>query len=205
LGNEQKNGVESTKTEMEQFALMTGERTEQDLLAECRNGSREAFESLFVANQKRVFSVALNFFGGDEALAKDITQQVFLKFFYKVGEFRAESEFTTWLYRMTVNACIDEQRKTRRFFSIENFFGDFKVKKTQDDRIQQQEISDEVQKAIATLKPKFRLPILLKYVENLSYQEIAEVLDCSIGTISSRLNRGHKMLANKLGHLKNEI
>jgi RNA polymerase sigma-70 factor (ECF subfamily) len=62
-----------------------------------------------------------------------------------------------------------------------------------------------VQKAIASLKPKFRLPILLKYVENLSYQEIAEVLDCSIGTISSRLNRGHKMLAQKLGHLKNEI
>jgi len=190
---------------MEQIALMTEKRTEQDLLAECRNGDREAFESLYNQNQKRVFSVALNFFGGDEALAKDITQQVFLKIFYKVGEFRAESEFTTWLYRMTVNACIDEQRKTQRFFSIENFFGEFKVKKTQDDKIHRKEISDEVQKAIATLKPKFRLPILLKYVENLSYQEIAEVLDCSIGTISSRLNRGHKMLARKLEHLKSEI
>lgn len=193
------------KIMMERFALMTEKRTEQDLLAECRNGDREAFESLYNQNQKRVFSVALNFFGGDEALAKDITQQVFLKVFYKVGEFRGQSEFTTWLYRMTVNACIDEQRKTRRFFSIENFFGDFKVKRAQDDKIHRKEISDEVQKAIATLKPKFRLPILLKYVENLSYQEIAEVLDCSIGTISSRLNRGHKMLANKLGHLKNEF
>ena len=120
---------------MERFALMTEKRTEQDLLAECRNGDREAFESLYNQNQKRVFSVALNFFGGDEALAKDITQQVFLKIFYKVGDFRAESEFTTWLYRMTVNACIDEQRKTRRFFSIENFFGDFKVKRAQDDKI----------------------------------------------------------------------
>ena len=190
---------------MEQLALMTENRTDEDLLAECKNGSREAFESLFVTNQKRVFSVALNFFGGDEALANDITQQVFLKIFYKVGEFRGESELTTWIYRMTVNACIDEQRKRRRFFSIENFFGDFQVKRTQDDKIHRQEISDEVQKAIATLKPKFRLPILLKYVENLSYQEIAEVLDCSIGTISSRLNRGHKMLANKLGHLKNEF
>ena len=193
------------KIMMERFALMTEKLTEQDLLAECKNGDREAFESLYNQNQKRVFSVALNFFGGDESLAKDITQQVFLKIFYKVGEFRAESEFTTWLYRMTVNACIDEQRKTRRFFSIENFFGDFKVKRAQDDKIHRKEISDEVQKAIATLKPKFRLPILLKYVENLSYQEIAEVLDCSIGTISSRLNRGHKMLANKLGHLKGEI
>ena len=184
---------------------MTENLPEEDLLAECKKGSREAFESLFVANQKRVFSVALNFFGGDEALAKDITQQVFLKIFYKVGEFQGRSELTTWIYRMTVNACIDEQRRRRRFFSIENFFGEFTVKRGQDDKIHTKEISDEVQKAIAALKPKFRLPILLKYVENLSYQEIAEVLDCSIGTVSSRLNRGHKMLAQKLGHLKGEI
>ena len=61
------------------------------------------------------------------------------------------------------------------------------------------------QKIVATLKPKFRLPILLKYVEGLSYDEIAKVLDCSIGTVSSRLNRGHKLLAQKLGHLKDEI
>lgn len=184
---------------------MTEKRTEQDLLAECKNGSREAFESLYNAHQRRVFSVALNFFGGDEALAKDITQQVFLKIFGSLRDFRGDARFTTWLYRMTVNACIDEQRKRRRFFSIENFFGEFKVKKTQDAHIQQREISEEVQKAVATLKPKFRLPILLKYVEGLSYEEIAKVLDCSIGTISSRLNRGHKMLAGKLGHLKNEI
>ncbi|MDQ3750872.1 MAG: sigma-70 family RNA polymerase sigma factor [Acidobacteriota bacterium] len=190
---------------MEQLAVMTEKRIEPDLLAACRRGEREAFESLYIENQKRVFSVALNFFGGNEQLAKDITQQVFLKIFYKVGEFRGQSEFTTWLYRMTVNACIDEQRKTRRFFSIENFFGDFKVKRALDDKIQQREISDEVQKAVATLKPKFRLPILLKYVENLSYQEIAEVLDCSMGTVASRLNRGHKMLASELGHLKNEF
>ena len=184
---------------------MTEKRTEQDLLAECRNGSRKAFESLFLENQKRVFSVALNFFGGRSDLAEDITQQVFLKIFAKIGEFRGDAEFTTWLYRITVNACLDEQRKTRRFFSIDNFFGEIRVKKTQDEKFEQREVSDEVQKAIGELKPKFRLPILLKYSEGLSYQEIAKVLGCSIGTISSRLNRGHKLLAQKLGHLKGEI
>ncbi len=184
---------------------MIEKRTEQDLLAECRNGDREAFESLFIANQKRVFSVALNFFGGRRELAEDVTQQVFLKIFNKIADFRGQSELTTWIYRMTVNACIDEQRKTRRFFSIENFFGEFRVKKTQDEKFEQREVSDEVQKAIGELKEKFRLPILLKYSEGLSYEEIAKVLDCSIGTISSRLNRGHKMLAQKLRHLKKEI
>ncbi|CAN5456317.1 sigma-70 family RNA polymerase sigma factor [soil metagenome] len=190
---------------MESVARMTEKRTEQDLLAECRNGNRKTFESLYQENQRKVFSVALNFFGGNRELAEDITQQVFLKIFAKIANFRGDAEFTTWIYRMTVNACIDEQRKTRIFFSIENFFGEFRVKKTQDEKIYKREISDEVQKAIATLKTKFRLPILLRYSEDLSYEEIAKVLDCSIGTVSSRLNRGHKMLASKLGHLKNEI
>ena len=184
---------------------MTEKMTEQDLLVECRNGSRKAFESLYQANQRKVFSVALNFFGGNREIAEDITQQVFLKIFNKIADFRAEAELTTWIYRMTVNICIDEQRKTRRFFSIENFFGEFRVKKTQDEKFEQKEISGEVQKAIATLKPKYRLPILLKYSEGLSYREIAEILDCSIGTISSRLNRGHKILAQKLVHLKREL
>jgi RNA polymerase sigma-70 factor (ECF subfamily) len=190
---------------MESAARMTEKRIEQDLLAECRNGSRKAFESLYAQNQKRVFSVALNFFGGKREMAEDITQQVFLKIYQKIGDFRERSEFTTWLYRITVNCCLDEQRKTRKLFSIEDFFGEFKVKKTQDDKVHRKEIADEVQKAIATMKPKFRVPILLKYSEGLSYDEIAKVLECSIGTISSRLNRGHKMLAKKLGHLKGEI
>ncbi len=190
---------------MENARRMTEQMTEQDLLAECRNGSRKAFELLYQANQRRVFSVALNFFGGKKQIAEDITQQVFLKIFNKITDFRGQSELTTWIYRMTVNACIDEQRKTRRFFSIENFFGEFRTRKTPDEKLERKEISDEVQKAIATLKPKFRLPILLKYSEGLSYQEIAEILDCSMGTIASRLNRGHKMLAQKLAHLKKEI
>ena len=192
---------------MERLAPMTDKRTESDLLAKCKNGSRQAFEALFMSNRNRVYSVALNFFGGRREQAEDVTQQVFLKIFDKIGDFRADAEFTTWLYRITVNACLDEQRRSRRFLGLTDFFGlaDARTKRTQDDKIYRREISDEVQKAVATLKPKFRLPILLKYVEGLSYEEIAAVLDCSAGTVASRLNRGHKMLAGKLGHLKNQI
>lgn len=184
---------------------MTENRTEQELLAAAAGGDRKAFESLYVQNQRRVFSVALNFFGGDEERAKDITQQVFLKIYGRVHEFRGQSEFTTWLYRITVNACLDEARKTRPLLSLTDFLGVFGVKRTQDEKVYRREICDEVQKAVGKLKPKFRLPILLKYVEGLSYEEIAKVLDCSTGTVASRLNRGHKMLAGKLGHLKDEI
>jgi RNA polymerase sigma-70 factor, ECF subfamily len=183
---------------------MDEKQTELNLLTASRSGDKEALQSLFIQNQKRVFSVALNFFGGDQDTAKDITQQVFLKIFGRIAMFRGEAEFTTWLYRITINACLDEQRKTRRFLPFSDFFG-FGETRTQDDRVYRHEIADQVQKALAELKPKFRLPILLKYVEGLSYEEIARVLECSPGTIASRLNRAHKMLANKLRHLKNEI
>lgn len=192
---------------MERASLMTETPSERDLLAQCRTGSREAMQALFIANQRRVFSVALNFFGGNDELAKDITQQVFLKLLTRLENFRGDSEFTTWLYRITVNTCVDETRKLKRFLNFGDFFGasEPRVKHGLDERIDSSSISAEVQRALATLKPKFRLPILLKYTEGLSYAEIAEVLDCSIGTVSSRLNRGHKMLAGKLGHLKSEF
>ncbi len=192
---------------MESVARMTEKMTEQDLLAECRNGSREAFEMFFYQNQKRVFSVALNFFGGDSLIAEDITQQVFLKIFTKIEDFRGEAEITTWLYRITTNACIDEQRRKKRFSFFSDIFGfrEPKTKRTPDEKFESREISVEVQKALVTIDAKFRLPILLKYVEGLSYREIADVLDCSEGTVASRLNRGNKLLARKLEHLKDEI
>lgn len=190
---------------MERIALMAENFSDTDLLADCGNGDREAFETLYNLHQRKVFSVALNFFGGDLDKANDVTQQVFLKIFTRFADFRGEAEFTTWLYRITVNTCIDEQRKTRRFFGLAEFFGLADAKMKQEEKLRQKEISAEVQTIVASLKPKFRLPILLKYSEGLSYEEIAKILDCSIGTVSSRLNRGHKMLAQKLGHLRKEI
>ncbi len=193
---------------MEQPARMTENRSEEELLtAECRNGSREAFGTLFAENHKRVFSVALNFFGGDRQIAEDVTQQVFLKIFKNIENFRGEAELTTWLYRITVNACIDEQKKSQRFSFFADIFGlkEPKTKVTQDEKLHSREISDEVRSAVSTLKTKFRLPILLKYSEGLTYREMAEILECSEGTIASRLNRGHKLLAQKLKHLKDEI
>ncbi|HLA95544.1 MAG TPA: sigma-70 family RNA polymerase sigma factor [Pyrinomonadaceae bacterium] len=189
---------------MESLALVL-EYPQTDLIDECRSGNREAMHSLFVEHQRRVYSIALNFFGNADK-ADDITQQVFLKLFTKMN-FRGEAEFTTWLYRMTVNACIDETRRSRRLFGFADWFGTREpaAKISLDEKIHKREIAAEVQTVIGSLKPAFRLPLVLKYVEGLSYQEIADVLECSIGTVSSRINRGHKMLADKLRHLKGEL
>jgi RNA polymerase sigma-70 factor (ECF subfamily) len=192
---------------MENVAFLTNTKPDNDLIAGVQLGNRDAMQDLFVAHQRRVFSIALNYFGGDHSKADDVVQQVFLKLFTSMN-FRGESALTTWLYRLTVNACIDESRKSRRWFGLTAWFsgdGEPSARFSLDDAIRIGELASEVQAAIATLKPNYRLPIVLKYVEELSYQQIADVLGCSIGTVSSRINRGHKLLAEKLGHLKGEI
>jgi len=186
--------------------LASYEPTTAELLSDCRNGDREAMHLLYVANQRRVFSVALNFFGGDHSRAEDVTQQVFLRLFRDNG-FRGEAELSTWLYRVTINQCIDESRSIRRFFGLADWFKSSEPISSisYGIDIERTELSSNVLAAVRSLRPKYRSPIVLKYVEELSYQEIAEVLECSIGTVSSRMNRGMKLLAEKLEHLRGEI
>jgi RNA polymerase sigma-70 factor, ECF subfamily len=182
------------------------EREEQtDIIEACKRGDRAAFHLLFEAYKDRVYSIALHY-GSDPSMAHDFTQQVFLKLFTTIGQFRHDSDFATWLYRIVANACVDEQRRQKRFVP---FSPEVEVKdsgaRSQEQVYRRRQLAESVRGAIAELSPKLRMPILLKYVEGLSYDEIAEALGCSIGTVSSRLNRGHKMLATKLGHLRGEI
>lgn len=181
--------------------------SEELVISACQEGDRDAFRQLFETYKDKVFSIAVYSFHGDEGAANDVAQQVFLKLMTSIGQFRGDSAFTTWLYRLVVNACTDEQRKRRRFLSFDEWWPG---NKTEDKRSQEQvyakvELADSVQVAIQELSPKLRMPILLKYVEGLSYEEIAGVLECSKGTVASRLNRGHQALAKRLGHLRDEL
>ena len=202
-------GVEfETEARMGPLVATMGEReTAGQTIRACQQGDREAFRLLFETYKDRVYSVALYYFGGDEATAGDITQQVFLKLFGKIGQFHGDSEFTTWLYRLVVNACADEQRKRRRFLPFGEA-GEAELPPARvrvEDGLARSEVAGEVKRAVAALKPKLRAAILLKYFEELSYEEIASVLGCSKGTVASRLNRGHRALARKLGHLRGEF
>lgn len=188
---------------MDRSPRMVNLPTDTDLLAACRSGDREAMRDLYIANQRRVFSIAMNYFGGRREVAEDVTQKVFLKLFTKF-DFRGDAEFTTWLYRITVNACTDEARKMNRFVDLTGILS-FGGSGVQQLMTESREISDVVSAEVEQLRPKLRAPIILKYVEGLSYQEIADVLQCSIGTVASRLNRGHKQLAASLGHLRSSI
>ena len=192
---------------MESRAVMAEPIINERVIKACQQGDREAFRLLFEAYKDKVFSIAAYSCGGDETSAGDVTQQVFLKLMTNISQFRGESQFTTWLYRMVANACIDEQRKRKRFLP----FADspqgtaVELKRPQEQRYAQVELADSVRHAIAQLKPKFRLAILLRYIEDLSYEEMASILNCSKGTVASRLNRGHKELARRLAYLRDQV
>jgi len=169
----------------------------------CQGGDTEAFRLLFEACKDRVYSIAFCFFDGDEATAKDVTQEVFLKLMTTISQFQSRSEFSTWLYRLVSNACLDRKRALRRFLSFDRS-GGLELRapgKSIEDGYIQRELEASVRAAIAGMKPKLRIAILLKYFEDLSYDEIAGALGCTKGTVASRLNRAHQILARKLSHV----
>lgn len=176
------------------------------VVAACQRGERDAFRVLFETYKDRVYSLAL-YFTGDEALAHDVTQEIFLKLFRRIGDFRGESSFTTWLYRLVANACMDEHRRRRRLvpFDTGEAMKPQGARSSQEESYGRREVAAAVQAAVARLKPKLRLPLLLRYVEGMSYDEIAGVLGCTRGAVATRLNRGHKILAQRLAALRDSV
>jgi RNA polymerase sigma-70 factor (ECF subfamily) len=136
---------------------------------------------------------------GDKEAARDITQQIFLKVFTSILTFQHRATFSSWLFRLAVNVCRDYQRSVRRkkLFSVA-----IADQVTAYNTVRSEHAAEMVQRVVMKLSPKLRTVIILKYIEDLSYSQIAELLGCSIGTVSSRLNRSHKILAEELKELK---
>jgi len=175
-----------------------------DIIESCRHGDRNAFRVVYETHKDRVYSIALYFFHGDAPTASDVTQQIFLKLMTDFHHFRGDSSFSTWLHRLVINTCVDAHRRTK----VRAGKGEPVTPETlgsqasQEDDLAQQQLANSVQTAVSTLPPAFRAAILLRYFEELSYEEMAKALHCSIGTVSSRLSRGHRLLAEKLSPLK---
>jgi RNA polymerase sigma-70 factor (ECF subfamily) len=171
-----------------------------EIIEACRVGDRDAFRSLYGLYKDQVYSVALYFFHGDREIAADITQQVFLKLISKVTQFRGDAEFSTWLYRLVVNVCLDVSRHRKAepqvaaAANLEALAGPASQER---DLARAQEVNS-VRRAVSALPSKFRIAILLRYFEDLSYEQMAGALGCSIGTVASRLSRGHRILGERL-------
>ena len=180
--------------------------TERELIESCQRGDREAFRALFELHKDKVYSIALRY-TGNESAAMDIAQDTFVKLFSSIRDFRGEAaRFESWLYRLVVNSCLDQKRRARRLLPFVNQL--LEVLRCSGEtaltKLLRQELSEQVRSAVARLSPKQRIVIVLRYTESLSYEEIAEALGCSRGTVASRLNRAHAVLERRLARLVKE-
>ncbi|HTS63998.1 MAG TPA: sigma-70 family RNA polymerase sigma factor [Candidatus Acidoferrales bacterium] len=180
---------------------ITVEAGHRELVEGCRRGERDAFRALFEAYKDKVYSIALRF-SGDETLAMDIAQDVFVKLFSSIGEFRGEAAFSTWVYRLVVNCCLDHRRRAWRLIPIaDDLLAVLRAPGDCLDRMLHSEMRKRVQTAVEKLPPDLRMAVVLRYTEGLSYEEIAEVMGCAAGTVASRLSRAHKALERRLACL----
>ena len=167
------------------------------------DGEEAVFSELVKRHKDKVRNIIyITLNNGD--LVDDIAQEVFITVYRNLKNFRFESQFTTWIYRITINKCKDHLRKKniRRIFIPLKDEGDEPVFESINEDT---DIKQFVQKAIAELPDKLRIPIVLKDIEGFSYQEIAESMQCEIGTVKSRIFRGREALKKILQPLEKEL
>lgn len=173
------------------------------VVAACQRGEQDAYRALFEAHRDKVYSIALRY-AGEPAAAMDIAQDTFVKLMGRIQQYRWESSFDAWLYRLVVNSCMDYRRRQRRWLPlIGEMVDNFRAPpETALSNLLDSEAQAKVQDCVSKLVPEQRIVVVLRYTEDLSYEEIAEVLGCSKGTVASRLNRAHKALERRLRHAK---
>jgi len=182
--------------------------SDDDLIRAAQSGKQEAFAGLVEKYKTRAFGVVVGIVGSrDEAL--DVVQESFVKAYYKLKEFRFGSNFYTWFYRLLVNQAIDRWRKISRsrevpmdeaYLTEEVFPPGFAGHPaTPEEILMNRELQEILREAIAALPEHHRAVILLREVEGMTYEEIAKVLGCSMGTVMSRLHYARERLKNALG------
>ena len=167
------------------------------------DGDKSAFQILVKRHKEKVRNI-IYITMNNSALVDDIAQDVFITVYRNLKHFRFESQFTTWLYRITVNRCKDYLRKMnvrKIFFPIEE---GFEVSE-HSSPVENNDISRIVMDAISKLPVKLRMPLILKDIEGFSYQEISDTLKCEMGTVKSRIFRGREKLKEILQPLEKEL
>jgi len=155
---------------------------------------------LYETHKDKVYSIALYYLHGDTSLAADVTQEVFVKAMTGIAGFRGNAGIGTWLYRLTANACVDRRRSAsaREMSAAPEVFERIAADDSPESAASDAQRAARIRSAVSSLPEKLRLPVLLRYFEDLSYEEMASALKCSAGTVASRLNRGHQLLREKL-------
>jgi len=171
-----------------------------ELVARAAKGDTSAFESLMELHEGRIYAIALRMCGNRED-AQDCAQEAMLRIYHALDRFKGQSSFATWVYRITMNSCLDElrKRKVRAAASLDAMLetgwspaaGEGGLPEVQALRGEQRDI---IRAAITSLPEDMRAVIVLRDIQGFSYEQIADMLDANIGTIKSRISRGREKL-----------
>jgi RNA polymerase sigma-70 factor (ECF subfamily) len=175
---------------------------ETEMISRCQRGDQEALKEIFDKYHKKVYRIAYGVVRQREE-ALDIVQEVFVKLFRSIKNFKGKSHFYTYLYRMVMNTAIDHARKTgKQIISSLDEEGSFEpvadVEKGPERILLQKELEERVKLAMDKLPAEQRAALIFRDVEGLSYQEMAEAMGCSVGTVMSRLHYGRKRIQELL-------
>ncbi len=190
---------------------MDREIPSEDLMARIAKGDDDAFEILANRHQTSILNLIYRFIG-DRTQAKDLAQEVFLRVWQAAETYRPESRFTTWVYRITANLCFNELKSARRkkWFSFNRSDEDSENTLEQaladsspsaEDLLLAKERSRQIASALQGLPENQRMALILKRYDDLSYQEIAKVIGCSVSAVESLLVRAKRTLQEKLKNL----
>ena len=178
---------------------------ERELVIAAQRGDRSAFKALYERYRDRVYNLVF-YALGDELWAEDVLQIVFMKIYKGLSGFRFEATLATWIYRIALNECLNQQqRRGAQYVPFEAILGsddEFDPEALPDLQHADKERREIIHQAVMELSPKLRSVVALKYLEGLSYEEIARTLECAPGTVASRLNRALSELEARLRPLK---
>lgn len=172
----------------------------KELLARLRAGDRRAFEELVRAQQHRVYGLALRMLG-NAAEAQDVAQEVFIRAHRGLAEFRGDARLSTWLYTIASRLCLNRLAKSERqvIHPGDEALGRIAdARPGPDEALERDELDEALRLAIAELPEERRVVVLLRDVEGLAYEEIAEILALPVGTVRSRLHRARLDLKEQL-------
>lgn len=180
-----------------------------ELVAQALQGNENGFEQLVKRYQDKVYTLCYRYSGNNED-ACDLAQEAFIKAYRSLATFQGSSRFGTWLYRITTNVCLDEIRRRKRRIQAQSLDQPVEGMDSEmakivldeappvDDLYEQKEQSQYIQSLLMQMKPEHRMVLLLKDIMGFSYEEIAQMLNISSGSVKSRLSRARDLLRRKL-------
>ncbi|MDP4094416.1 MAG: sigma-70 family RNA polymerase sigma factor [Bacillota bacterium] len=183
--------------------------SDKSLLDKAKKGDVQAFEDLIEGYQKRVFNITLRMIGNYDD-ASELTQEVFIRVFRSLNSFKEEAQFSTWVYKIATNICLDELRKQKKRKAVISLDEEIRTddgeikrqiedeKPTPDIIAEKNEMKNIVNKAIQSLSEEYRFVIIMRDIQGFSYEEIAKIIKCPEGTVKSRINRARKALKEAL-------